>query len=121
MPNAPSIFVSVADCLKFNFLPSKYPEDYKNAVKLLADKYPEILKADNKHSKHVRDFYLNDDPCKLGGRCCPLPGQASSNNGGEKNVGNTKEIRTFPRFSIGRSSQNSLYGVNAPKFPHRKI
>ena len=75
----------IVDVLLFNYLPPG--EEYEHAVKLLADKHPAIMKGDNMHSKHIRDFYLNNNPLKLGGRCCPLSGQASSNNGGEKRGG----------------------------------
>ena len=34
----------------------------------------------------------------------------------DKRVGT---ITAFPRFSIGLSSQNSLYGAAGSKFPHR--
>ena len=96
--------------LLFNYISPKYPEHYQCAVKLLADKYPDIMKADNAHSRHVREFYLNDNPLKLGGRCCPLPGQRGSNNGGEKWGGLVKaQHRGITRWVTGEEKKNALY------------
>merc|ERR1711862_853901 len=72
----------VADVLKANYLSPKYPQDYVDFVELLAEKYPRIMQSDTVPSKHIRSFYLNNDPRKLGGRVVGPEGWPGSNNGG---------------------------------------
>ena len=71
---------------------------------------------------------LNKNPLKLGGRCCPIPGQASSNNGGEKRGGIIKkyhkrithriknENKTNPIFIVWACAHDQATSKNLSDF-----
>ena len=123
----------MADVLKANYCSPKYPQDYQDFIELLAEKYPDILKANTKQSKHIRSFYLNKDPRKLGGRAVGPPGTSGSNNGGEgkgkyvkkKQVDVTKNLSTqekksplYPMLALGIDLNGS---DRADKFQSKPI
>ena len=69
--------------LRFNYLVST--EDLEQATEILMSKYPQAFNGPS-----------------LGGRCLGLPGQVSSNQGGERRGGIVKEhhvriVRSFPK------------------------
>ena len=73
----------VVDVLSANYIPPQDRRDYTSWVDEIHKKHHEVFLSDSNHSKHMRDNYINHDPNKLGGHCCPLPGQPGSNNAGE--------------------------------------
>ena len=104
----------VVDLLLANYISPKYQEDWKGFVKKVYDKYPEVFKANTKQAKHLREFYLNDDPRMLGGHCCPLPGQPGSNNGGEKRGGLIQDQwRVITRYLRAEEKKNPIYAMIA--------
>lgn len=95
--------------LRFNYLVST--EDLEQATELLKSKYPQAF------NEHMVTQYFGcptDLGPSLGGRCLGLPGQVSSNQGGERRGGIVKEhhvriVRSFPK----EEKSNIIHLMNA--------